>query len=100
LADLQSNHEGALIDRLERLDFDGAVINPGALGHTSYALRDAVEGVAKPVVEIHITDVFAREPFRQVLLLEPVVIGQVVGHGVAGYFEAIDLLIDHLESRP
>lgn len=99
LVHLQSNHEGALIDRLEEVDYEGVVINPGALGHTSYALRDAIEGVARPAVEVHISDVFAREPFRQVLVLEPVVIGQVIGKGVAGYLAAIDLLLDHLE-RP
>ena len=90
----QSNHEGALIDRLEQLDFDGVVVNPGALGHTSYALRDAIEGTAKPAVEIHISDVHAREPFRHVLVLEDVVIGQVIGRGTDGYLDAIDLLLD------
>ena len=99
LVHLQSNHEGALIDRLEQLDYDGVVINPGALGHTSYALRDAIEGVARPTVEVHISDVYKREPFRQVLVLEPVVIGQVVGKGVDGYSEAIDLLLDHLAGQ-
>ncbi len=99
LVHFQSNHEGALIDRLEELDYDGIVINPGALGHTSYALRDAIEGVARPAVEIHISDVHAREPFRHVLVLEPVVIGQVIGRGVDGYVEAIDLLLDHLTAR-
>jgi len=96
LTAFQSNHEGALIDRLEQSDYDGVVINPGALGHTSYALRDAIEGCGKPTVEIHITDVFAREPFRHTLVLEQVVIGQVVGRGVAGYLAAIDLLLQHV----
>lgn len=95
---LQSNHEGVLIDRLEQLDFDGVVINPGALAHTSIALRNSVEGLGRPVVEIHISDVFAREPFRHVLLLEPVVVGRVIGRGVAGYIEAIDVLLGHIES--
>ena len=90
----QSNHEGALIDRLEQLDYDAVVINPGALGHTSYALRDAIEAIGRPAVEIHISDVRQREPFRQVLVLEDVVVGQVIGHGVDGYLEAIDLLLD------
>jgi 3-dehydroquinate dehydratase II len=97
LVHFQSNHEGALIDRLEDLDYDGVVINPGALGHTSYALRDAIEGVARPTVEVHISDVHAREPFRHVLVLEPVVIGQVIGRGIDGYVEAVDMLLDHLE---
>ena len=90
----QSNHEGALIDRLEQLDYDAVVINPGAFGHTSYALRDAIEGIGRPAVEIHISDVRQREPFRHVLVLEDVVVGQVIGHGVDGYLEAIDLLLD------
>jgi 3-dehydroquinate dehydratase II len=89
----QSNHEGALIDRLEEIDYDGIIVNPGALGHTSYALRDAIEGVERPAVEVHISDVFRREPFRHVLLLEPVVIGQVIGRGTDGYLDAIDLLL-------
>ena len=94
LIDFQSNHEGALIDRLEDLDFDAVVINPGAFGHTSYALRDAIEGIGKPTIEVHISDVHKREPFRQVLVLEGVVTGQIIGRGIAGYLEAIDMLID------
>jgi 3-dehydroquinate dehydratase II len=97
LAAFQSNHEGALIDRLEQRDYDGVVINPGALGHTSYALRDALEGAEKPVIEVHISDVHAREPFRHVLVLEDVVVGQVIGRGVDGYIEAVDLLLDRSE---
>ena len=94
LIDFQSNHEGELIDRLEGLDFDAVVINPGAFGHTSYALRDAIEGIAKPSIEVHISDVHRREPFRHVLVLEDVVTGQVIGRGTNGYLEAIDVLID------
>jgi len=97
LEHLQSNHEGELIDRIEQLDFDALVINPGALGHTSFALRDAIEGITQPTVEVHISDVHKREPFRQVLVLEDVVIGQVIGRGVDGYLEAIDLLCDHAQ---
>lgn len=94
LIDFQSNHEGALIDRLEQVDFDAVVINPGAFGHTSYALRDAIEGIAKPTIEVHISDVHQREAFRHVLVLEDVVSGQVIGRGVDGYLEAIDMLLD------
>lgn len=90
----QSNHEGKLIDRLEQLDYDAVVINPGALGHTSYALRDAIEGIGKPAIEVHISDVRQRESFRRVLVLEDVVDGQVIGRGVAGYLVAIDMLLD------
>jgi 3-dehydroquinate dehydratase-2 len=93
LMDYQSNHEGALIDRLEKLDFDAVVINPGAFGHTSYALRDAIEGIGKPTVEVHISDVHKREDFRQVLVLEGVVVSQIIGRGIHGYLEAIDLLV-------
>src|SRR3954452_9464580 len=89
----QSNHEGALIDRLEQLDFDAVVINPGAFGHTSYALRDAIEGIDRPTIEVHISDVHAREQFRHVLVLEGVVSGQVIGRGVDGYIQAIDMLL-------
>lgn len=89
----QSNHEGALIDRLEHLDFDGIVINPGALAHTSYALHDALEGIGRPAVEIHLSNVHQREPWRRVLLLEDVVIGQVIGRGIEGYLDAIDMLL-------
>jgi 3-dehydroquinate dehydratase II len=97
LVAFQSNHEGALIDRLEQFDYDGVVINPGALGHTSFALRDALEGVERPAVEVHISNVHAREPFRHVLVLEDVVVGQVIGRGVDGYLEAIDMLLDRDE---
>ena len=93
----QSNHEGALIDRIEQLDYDGIVINPGALGHTSYALRDAIEGSARPAVEVHISDVFAREPFRHKLVLEGVVAAQIVGKGIDGYIHAIDILLERAE---
>ena len=94
LEHLQSNHEGALIDRLEMLDYDGVVINPGALGHTSYALRDAIGGIDRPVVEIHISNVHEREEFRRVLVLEDVVAAQVTGRGADGYLEAIDKVIE------
>jgi 3-dehydroquinate dehydratase II len=97
LIDFQSNHEGELIDRLEELDFDAVVVNPGALGHTSYALRDAIEGIGRPTVEIHISDVHEREPFRRVLVLEDVVVGQVIGHGIDGYLEAVELLLERYE---
>ena len=89
---LQSNHEGALIDRLEQRDFDAVVINPGALTHTSYALHDALVGVEVPVVEVHISDIMAREAWRRVSLIEPVVSHRILGHGWRGYVEAVDHL--------
>jgi 3-dehydroquinate dehydratase II len=93
----QSNHEGAIIDRLEQRDYDGVVINPGALAHTSYALLDALVAAEKPVIEIHVSDIRAREPWRAVSLIEPAVAGQVIGKGWQGYLEAVDRLIDLAE---
>ncbi|MDQ2935636.1 MAG: 3-dehydroquinate dehydratase [Chloroflexota bacterium] len=91
---LQSNHEGALVDRLELLDYDAVIINPGALAHTSYALHDALVGCARPVVEVHISDTSAREPWRRVSVTAPAARASVIGKGWRGYLEAIDLLID------
>jgi 3-dehydroquinate dehydratase-2 len=94
IADFQSNHEGALIDFLqEHADADGAIINPGGLAHTSIVLRDAVAGCAFPVVEVHISDIGKREPFRHHTYLKDVTAHQVIGKGVAGYAEALDWLL-------
>lgn len=95
LEDFQSNHEGALIDRLEVLDYDAVVANLGALSHTSYALHDALRGCGRPVVEVHISDISAREPWRAVSVTAPATQHQVIGHGWRGYLEAIDWLLDH-----
>lgn len=95
IIDLQSNHEGALIDFLQRhADADGAIINPGGLAHTSIVLRDAVAGCAFPVVEVHISDIGTREPFRHHTYLADVTAHQVIGKGVAGYEEALKWLLD------
>ena len=90
---LQSNHEGALIDRLEQLDYDAVIINPGALTHTSYALHDALVACERPAVEVHLSDINAREAWRRVSLISPAVVGRVIGHGWQGYLEAVDLLL-------
>ena len=96
IADLQSNHEGALIDFLQRhADADGCVINPGGLAHTSIVLRDAVAGCAFPVVEVHISDIGKREPFRHHTYLADVTAHQVIGKGVAGYEEAVNWLLQN-----
>ncbi|MEX1072763.1 MAG: type II 3-dehydroquinate dehydratase [Chloroflexota bacterium] len=92
LEHFQSNHEGALIDRLEVLDYDAVIINAGALSHTSRALHDALVACGRPAVEVHISDVFAREEWRHVSVLEPAVGHQVIGQGWQGYLQAIDLL--------
>ncbi|MEK7861181.1 MAG: type II 3-dehydroquinate dehydratase [Chloroflexota bacterium] len=97
LLDLQSNHEGALIDHLqEHADADGAIINPGGLAHTSVVLRDAIAACAFPVVEVHISDITAREPFRRQSYLTDVTAHQIIGQGVAGYEIAVRWLLDRI----
>lgn len=90
----QSNHEGEIIDYLHahRKSADGVVINPGGLTHYSVALRDAIAGCQVPTVEVHISDIHAREAFRQVSMIQDVCIEQISGHGKRGYVEAIELL--------
>ena len=92
----QSNHEGAIIDRLQESYFDGTegiVINPGAFTHYSYAIRDALASIVVPKVEIHISDISKREAFRQVSVTKEVCDLQICGHGLDGYLEAIDFLL-------
>ncbi len=92
----QSNHEGAIIDRLQEAYFDGTegiVINPGAFTHYSYAIRDALASMIVPKVEIHISDISNREAFRQVSVTKEVCDTQICGHGLDGYLEAIDFLL-------
>lgn len=91
----QSNHEGALIDALHeaRRWAGGIVINPGAYGHTSYALRDAIASIRIPTVEVHLSDVDAREPFRHVSTIAEVCIAKISGRGPASYTDAVDLLV-------
>ena len=93
----QSNHEGDLVDKIQEAYFEGAdgiVINPGAYTHTSIALLDAVSAVKIPTVEVHITDVNAREDFRRVSYIRMAVKKTVSGHGLNGYIEAIDYLLE------
>lgn len=95
---LQSNHEGALVDYIHEGFFeriDGIVFNPGAYTHTSIALLDALKATGIPTVEVHISDVDAREDFRKQSYIRPACIATVSGHGTNGYLEAIDLLIAH-----
>ena len=92
----QSNHEGALVDKIQEAYFEGydaIVINPGAYTHTSIALLDAIKAVKLPAVEVHISDVNSREDFRKVSYIREAVIKTISGHGISGYTEAIDYLI-------
>lgn len=91
----QSNHEGALIDRLHERDFDVAIVNAGGLTHTSVALRDALLAVQRPFIEVHLSDPATREPFRAVNFLTDVALESIVGRGAAGY----DLALESIARR-
>ena len=93
----QSNHEGAIIDRIQASYFDGTegiVINPGAYTHYSYAIRDALASIVVPKVEVHISNIMEREPFRRVSVTAPVCDRQIYGQGLDGYLQAIDFILD------
>lgn len=96
----QSNHEGDIIDYIQSLitsgkDFVGMVINAGGYTHTSVAIRDVIELCTFPVVEVHITDISQREPFRRLSLLTDVCKHTIIGHGVEGYTEAVQWLLEN-----
>ena len=95
----QSNHEGELIDFLHenRKLAIGVLINPDGLTHTSVVLRDAIESIGIPVIEVHLSDIYTRENFRRLSLIADVCIDQVTGLGPEGYIKAINLLLDSVE---
>jgi 3-dehydroquinate dehydratase-2 len=92
VAFFQSNHEGALIDRLHERDFDAAIVNAGGLTHTSVALRDALLAVQRPFWEVHLSDPATREPFRAVNFLRDVAVESIVGRGKRGYLLALEAI--------
>ena len=92
VAFFQSNHEGALIDRLHQRDFDVAIVNAGGLTHTSVSLRDALLAVQRPFVEVHLSDPARREPFRHVNYLHDIAFESIVGQGARGYHLALEVI--------
>ena len=98
----QSNHEGDFVDAIQRAYFDGIdgiVFNPAAYTHTSVAIADAVKGVGIPTVEVHISEVSEREAFRQTSYIRSVAVKTICGHGLAGYNEALDFLVDYIGEK-
>ena len=99
VATFQSNHEGVLIDRLQERDFDWAIVNAGGLTHTSVSLRDALLGIGRPFVEVHLSDPSRREAFRQVNFLHDVALESIVGQGARGYHLALESIAARFGDR-
>ncbi|MDX1651137.1 MAG: type II 3-dehydroquinate dehydratase [Brumimicrobium sp.] len=91
----QSNIEGEIIEKLQKNNADAAVLNAGGYTHTSVSIRDAVSAIKKPVIEVHITNISSREPFRHESLISPVAQGCIFGFGLKGYDLALDYLINY-----
>ena len=96
----QSNHEGALIDRLHERDFEAAIVNAAGLTHTSVSLRDALLAIGRPFVEVHLSDPATREPFRKVNFLNDIAMTSIVGKGPTGYHEALEYLAARRDELP
>ncbi len=94
----QSNHEGDIIDTIqdERIWADGIIINPGAFSHYSYAIRDSILSVSIPTIEVHISDIYNREKFRKISVIEDVCIDQIYGKGKDSYLDGLKILLEFL----
>lgn len=94
---IQSNHEGVIIDEIHKTileQYDGLIINPGAYTHYSYAIRDALEMLTCPIVEVHLSNIYNREAFRSINVIKDVVSHSIINKGVDGYIEAIKYLLE------
>lgn len=96
----QSNHEGDIVDKIGSVDDNiaGIVINPAAYTHTSVAIHDALKGVAKPAIEIHLTNIHKREGFRHTSLTAPACVGQICGFGITGYKLALEAMVEIIKN--
>ena len=99
---VQTNHEGRIVDIIQKApkQYDGIVINPAAYTHTSIAIYDALKAVGLAAVEVHLSDIQSREAFRRHSYISPACLATIAGKGFAGYREAIDMLVEHLRSKP
>ncbi len=99
---IQCNHEGGIIDSIQEAmdNTEGILINAGAYTHTSIGIRDAISAVKLPAVEVHLSNIYAREPFRHVSMIAPVCVGQISGFGWRSYLLGLNALFDYIQEHP